>query len=69
MAAPLQGQQNTGYRKTCGKGVKRPEIIIMACSTPRRALWQGSPACRKNGRLLTACVAILTPRCSPAYTI
>jgi hypothetical protein len=49
MVAPLQGQQNTGCRKTWGKGVKRTEIIIMDCSTPRLALWQGSPACRKNG--------------------
>jgi hypothetical protein len=52
MAAPLQGQQNTGCRKTWGKGVKRTEIIIMDCSTPRLALWQGSLACRKNGRIL-----------------
>jgi hypothetical protein len=50
MASPLQGQQSTGCRKTCGKGAKRTQILAMGCSTPGLALGQGSPGCRFNGR-------------------
>src|SRR5262249_50542348 len=37
-------------RKTCGRGVKRTQILAMGCSTRKPALWQGSPVCRRNGR-------------------
>ena len=42
------------HRKTCGRGAKRTQILGMGCSTLRLALGQGSPACRKNGRILLA---------------
>src|SRR4030095_13786210 len=54
MASPLQGQQSTGCRKTCGKGAKRTQILAMGCSTPGLALGQGSPGCRFNGGILLA---------------
>src|SRR5262249_6363178 len=54
----FEGQQSAGCRKTCGKGVKRTEIILMGCSTPRLALWQGSLACRTNGHF-SACPAFV----------
>ena len=43
-----------GCRKTCGIGVKRTQILGMGCSTLKLDLQQGSPACRKNGRILLA---------------
>jgi hypothetical protein len=45
----LAGQSYAGCRKTCGRGVKRTQILAMGCSTRKPALWQGSPVCRKNG--------------------
>jgi hypothetical protein len=50
----LAGQSYAGCRKTCGRGVKRTQILAMGCSTRKPALWQGSPVCRKNGRILLA---------------
>src|SRR5262245_53496185 len=41
-------------RKTCGRGVKRTQMLAMGCSTRKPALWQGSPVCRRNGRILLA---------------
>ena len=29
MASPLQGQQSTGCRKTCGKGAMRTQILVV----------------------------------------
>jgi hypothetical protein len=37
-------------RKTCGRGVKRTQILGMGYSTPRLTQWQESSACRFNGR-------------------
>ena len=38
-----------GVQKTCGWGVKRPQIVGMGSSTFQVALWQGFLACRENG--------------------
>jgi hypothetical protein len=50
----LEGQSYAGCRKTCGRGVKRTQILGMGCSTPRLAPQQGYPYCRVNGRILLA---------------
>ena len=39
-------------RKTCGRGVKQTQILGMGSSTPRLALGQEAPACRRNGGTL-----------------
>src|SRR5215470_2375835 len=48
-SAVREGQSDTECRKTCGRGAKLTEILGMGYSTPKSALRQGSPACRRNG--------------------
>ena len=54
MASPLQGQQSTGCRKTCGKGGQADTDSCNGLFDTWLALAQGSPGCRFNGRFLTA---------------
>ena len=35
-----ESQPDAECRKTCGRGVKRTQILGMGCSTPVLALWQ-----------------------------
>jgi hypothetical protein len=44
----IEGQPRVECRKTCGRGVKRTQILGMGYSTPRPTQWQESSACRKN---------------------
>ena len=43
-----------GCRKTCGRGDKWTQILGIGYSIRRLALWQGSPGCPLNGRILLA---------------
>ena len=53
-SAVREGQSDTECRKTCGRGVKRTQILAMGCSTPRIDLQWGFSFCALNGRFLVA---------------
>jgi hypothetical protein len=50
ISTSLEGQPRVECRKTCGRGVKRTQILGMGYSTPRPTQWKEFSACRINGR-------------------